>query len=299
MRNITLDPRSVTEQPRGRVQRLTVVPRGLAPVDALIARPEKPERLIFHFIGFNQAMGPWEAAKLAMWASISSATIVTCELPGFSRYGQPLSTKVRQDLLDGDPQSWGALTWSYLQAAVRAGEIDTFDSVEVSGVSTGCSLATAVLPTIQSSHDVIALTLMEPITLAIRTIGRLAIHNAFDWVRLMQNAPRNYPSTWARQASYRQWREPNLRYIFPDFLASVTMLAGDDTGVRLDELTLPTTHLARGGLSKLCAAEEFSRLNEKLAAKKIQGTTTTISGLGHQFWQCLPGIDALARLIYQ
>jgi hypothetical protein len=76
------------------------------------------------------------------------------------------------------------------------------------------------------------------------------------------------------------------------------MLAGDDTGVRLDELTLPTTHLARGSLSKLCAGDEFAQLNAKLAAKKIQGTTTTMTGFGHKFWHCLPAVDALGRTIY-
>jgi len=298
MRTISLPARVDIDQPHGRVRRLTVSPRGQAPVDALIAIPEDPQRLILHFIGFNQAMGPWEAAKLATWAAHAQAAIVACELPGFSRYGQPLSTKVRQDLLDGDPLSWGTLTLSYLQAAIDEAEIPAFDNSEVLAYSTGCSLAAAVLPAIQASFQVSSLTLVEPVTLAVRTIGRLAIHNAFDWLRLMQNSPRKYPKSWVRPVSYSQWKEPRLRYIFPDFLASVTMLAGDDTGVRLDELELPTTHLARGSASKLCNSEEFSALNERLASKKILGTTTTVTGFGHQFWHSLAAVDALARTIY-
>ena len=297
LETITLPARPVTEQPRGRVRRITVAPLGHPPVDALVARPDDPVGLTLHFIGFNQAMGPWEAAKYAMWAAISRTIVVACELPGFSRYGQPLSTQIRQDLLDGDPMSWGMSTLAYLNAAIETADLATPDEVSVLGFSTGCSLAVAALPAIQASYNVTTLTLVEPLTLAPRTIGRLALHNATDLLRLLKTVPHNYPSSWVRQAGYRQFKEPSIRYIFPDFLASVTMLAGNDTRVRLEEVSLPVTHLAHGSQSKLCVKSQFASLNSMLAEKQIPGTTCTITGLGHQFWHCLPAVDALARTL--
>ncbi|MCL2784799.1 MAG: hypothetical protein FWD55_05065 [Propionibacteriaceae bacterium] len=296
--NITLPARPVTPQPRGRVRRITVAPRGLPPVDALVAVPENPQGLTIHFIGFNQAMGSWEAAKLAQWAALSKTIVVTCELPGFSRYGQPLSTQVRRDLLDGDPSSWGLATWTYLKAAVEAAEIEVPENIEILAFSTGCSLAAAVLPAIQASFEISTLTLIEPVTLASRTIGRLAIHNAADWIRLLKTVPKNYPSTWVRQASLRQLWEPKLRFTPPDFIASVTMLASDDTEQRVALLDLPQTHLVRAGLSKLCPKNQFMALDAQLEAREVPGVTATINGFGHQWWHCLPAVDALGRILY-
>ena len=294
---ITLPAFPITPQPRGRVRRITVTPRQHPPVDALVAIPEDPQGLTLHFIGFNQAMGPWEAAKYAMWAALSHRIIVACELPGFSRYGQPLSTQVRQDLLDGDPLSWGLSTLSYLNAAIDAAGIPRTDQVDVLAFSTGCSLAVAVLPAIQASHHVSNLTLIEPVTLTTRTIGRLALHNAVDWVRQIKTVPPNYPSSWVRQASMRQLKEPSLRYTLPDYLASVTMLASNDTSRRLDDMTLPETHLVRGGLSRLCPRTQFAALDFRLRVREVPGMTCTIAGQGHQFWHCLPAVDALARTL--
>jgi len=295
-RHVTLDVPgySLTPQPRGRVRRIAVYPRGYAPVDALIGVPEAPEGLTLQFVGFNASLGPWEAAKLALWASISHRIIVTCELPGFSRYGHPLPRRVRSDLLDGDPTSWAVATLACLRAACQAGGI-TGDEVDVLGFSMGCSLAAAALPTIQAVLDVSSLTLVEPISLTSRTFGRLAINNMADLMRLLKTVPRNYPSSWVRQASLRQFREPSLRFTIADFLASVTMLASDDTGIRLDSMHLPVTNLAHGSRSKLCPAPQFAALDSRLTARGVPGTTATIEDLGHDCWHCLPALDALAR----
>ena len=295
---ITLPSRPVTEQPRGRVRRITVAPRGYPPVDALVAVPENSKGLTIYFIGFNQAMGSWEAAKCAQWAALSGTIVVACELPGFSRYGLPLSTQVRQDLLNGDPSSWGLTTWTYLKAAVEVSEIKVPDSIEILAFSTGCSLAVSVLPAIQASYEVSTLTLIEPVTLTTRTMGRLAIHNAADWVRLLKTVPKNYPTSWVRKASLRQFWEPRLRFTPPDFLASVTMLAGDDTEWRVATLDLPKTHLVRASLSKLCPKQQFLDLDAHLEARDIPGITCTITGFGHQWWHCLPAVDALGRVLY-
>jgi len=295
---ITLPRHPVTPQPRGRVRRITVVPRGYAPVDALIGVPEDPQGLTLHFVGFNAGMGPWEAAKCALWASLSRTIVVMCELPGFSRYGNPLPRRIREDLLDGDPSSWASATLAGLKAAVQAARVPVPDRIDILAYSTGCSLAVAALPAIQASYPISSLTLVEPVSLTSRTIGRLAIHNFTDLVRLLTTVPRNYPSSWVRQASLREIREPRPHFTLPDFLALVTLLSTDDTGIRLDSMDLPITHLARGSLSKLCPQSQFSLLDTRLASRQIPGTTAIIADLGHQCWHCLPALDALARTLH-
>ena len=285
----------VTPQPRGRVRRFAVYPRGYAPVDALIGVPEEPSGLTLQFVGFNASLGPWEAAKLALWASLSHTVVVTCELPGFSRYGHPLPRRVRSDLLDGDPTSWAVATLACLKAAAVAGGLAAPETINVVGFSMGCSLAVAALPAISAVYDLGSLTLVEPVSLTSRTFGRLAINNMADLMRLLQTVPKNYPSSWVRQASLRQLREPRLRFTAADFLASVTMLASDDTGVRMDSIDLPTTNLARGSQSKLCPAPQFAALDARLTAREVPGITASVDDLGHDCWHCLPALDELAR----
>ena len=285
----------VTPQPRGRVRRFAVYPRGYAPVDALIGVPEDPQGLTLQFVGFNASLGPWEAAKLALWASLSRTVVVTCELPGFSRYGHPLPRRIREDLLNGDPTPWAMATLASLRAAAQAGGLPTPKTINVLGFSMGCSLAVAALPTIQALYDVSSLTLVEPISLTSRTIGRLAVNNMADLMRLLKTVPRNYPSSWVWKVSLRQLREPSLRFTIADFLASVTMLASDDTGVRMDSMDLPVTNLAHGSRSKLCPAPQFSAVDSRLASRGVPGITATIDNLGHDCWHCLPALDALAR----
>ena len=268
-------------------------------MDALIGVPDAPQGVTLQFVGFNAALGPWEAAKLALWASISRTVVVTCELPGFSRYGHPLPRRVREDLLGGDPASWASAALACLRAAGHAAEIPAPDRVGVLGFSMGCSLAVAALPAIQATYEVSSLTLVEPVSLTSRTIGRLAINNMADLMRLLKTVPRNYPSSWVRQASLRQLREPSLRFTMADFLASVTMLASDDTGHRLDSMDLPITNLAHGARSKLCPAPQFAALDSRLASRDVPGTTATIDGLGHECWHCLPALDALARALFR
>lgn len=275
-----------------------MAPRGYDPVDALVGTPENPQGLTLHFVGFNTNIGPWEATKCAVWASITQTVVVMCELPGFSRYGHQLPTRIRHDLLEGDPSSWASATLACLKEAAGQAGIPAPEEIGVLAYSTGCSLAAAALPAIQAGYGVSSLTLVEPVSLSNRTLGRLTIHNITDLVRLLKTVPRNYPSSWVRQASLRQLREPSLRFSFPDFLALITMLAGDDTRQRLDVLDLPVTNLARGAQSKLCVESEFIRLDARLAARDIPGTTCTIADLGHQCWHCLPAVDALARAVH-
>jgi len=284
-------------QPHGRVHRLTVAPRGHAPVNALIAVPEDPIGLTLHFVGFNTAMGPWEAAKAAIWADISRTILVTCEFPGFTRFGYHLPPKVRHELLVGDPTSWAAATLASLRAAAAAADVPTYDRVDVLAFSAGCSLAVAALPAINATTEVARLILVEPVAIENRTLTRLSVHNAVDLARILLTVPRNLPSSWVRQAGLREFQEPHLRFSPADFLALISLLSGDDTAERLRHADLPTTHLVRGQLSDLCPAGGFADLAADLESRNVPGQTITVRGLGHQLWHALPTVDALARAL--
>ena len=292
---ITLPSHPVVDQPSARVRRLTVEPRGRFPLDALIGTPRDSQGLTFYFVGFNESMGPWEAAKCALWAAHSQTTVIACELPGFSRYGKGIPSNIRQDLMAGDPSSWAEWTWMYLRSAAATAKISDIGEIDILAFSTGCSLAVAALPTIQSTHTVSRLTLVEPVALAQRSLGRLAIHNVIDYPRILAALSSNNPSPWTREALRRQFRTPNVRYSPADFLALISMLASDDTQQRLGEADLPVTNLVRGTRSKLCPSQGFSDLNAVLDSRSVEGTTCAITGFGHQLWHCLPAIDALAR----
>ncbi|MDR0849176.1 MAG: hypothetical protein LBN10_09110 [Propionibacteriaceae bacterium] len=295
---ISLPARPVIDQPRGRVRRITVEPPGQDRLDALVGIPDEPQGLTFYFVGFNQSMGPWEAAKCALWAAYSHTTVVSCELPGFSRYGKGLPRHIRRDLMADDPSSWASLTWTYLRSAAAAAKVPIPDQTSVLGFSTGCSLAAAALPAIQAACSVSTLTLVEPVALGQRFIGRLAVHNVIDFLRIIGTAPRNRPSPWVWRALHHQTRAPGVRYSPADFLALITLLSGDDTQARLSAADLPLTNLARGTRSKLCPGAGFTELDTRLASRNIAGTTCMIAGFGHQLWHCMPAIDALARTLF-
>jgi len=294
---IGLGSQAVIEQPRARVRRLTVAPRGHPAVTALVGRPKNPRGVTIHFPGFHIAMGPWEAAKCALLAAITGTTVIMCELPGFSRYGHHLSPRVRRDLYDGDPSSWAQAALAGMVAAGEAAGVEAPDQLDVMAYSTGCSLAVAALPTVQAAFPVRRLTLIEPVSVTSRTLGWLTLQFTWDLIRILNTVPRNLPSSWIRQAGLREFREPRVHYSPADLLALISMLSGDDTGVRLGNLALPATNLARGAKSKLCPAPSFAAVDAGLAARGVPGTTMTISGLGHQMWHALPAIDAIARTL--
>ena len=263
----------------------------------MVATPEQSRGVTLHFVGFNIAMGPWEAAKCALWAWLTRTTVVMCELPGFSRFGRYLPARVRHDLMEADPASWASATLSCLRAAAEKAGVPEPRRVEVLGYSTGCALAAAALPAIQASYEVGSLTLIEPVSIADRTLGRLTVHNTADLVRMLKTVPPNIPASWVRRAGLHQFREPRLRFSPADFLALLCLLASDDTRVRLGSLDLPTTHLVRGSASRLCPRPAFASLDADLTARGVGGQTCTVTGLGHQLWHCLPAIDSLARAV--
>ena len=292
---IALPAHPAIRRPRARVTRLTVDLLSGQPVDAMVGIPQDcPDmtKLTLHFVGFNANMGPWEAAKCAVWACATRTIVVMCELPGFSRHRHPLPDDIRHDLLKGDPSSWASLTLAALKSAAEQANVPRPEEISVLAYSTGCSLAAACLPTIQQAYPVSSLTLVEPVSLTDRSLVHLAADNVTDLMRIWRTVPFNYPIPWVRQAARRQTTEPSVHFSLPDFYALITMLASDDTRVRLDDIDLPTTNLARGDLSKLCVGSEFARLDERLGVRGIPGTTCKIAGLGHQFWHCVPAVDA-------
>lgn len=263
----------------------------------MIGTPEQSRGLTLHFVGFNIAMGPWEAAKCAVWAALTQTTVVMCELPGFSRFGHYLPTRVRHDLLDADPASWASATLTCLRTAAEQEGVPEPERVEVLGYSTGCSLAVAALPAIQASYEVGSLTMIEPVAIADRSLERLTFHNTADLARMLKTVPPNIPTSWVRRAGLAQFHEPRLHFTPADFLALICLLASDDTRVRMNSLDLATTHLVRGSQSRLCPEQAFNLLDADLEARGVAGKTCTVSGLGHQLWHCLPAIDALARAL--
>ncbi|MCL2735059.1 MAG: alpha/beta fold hydrolase [Propionibacteriaceae bacterium] len=294
---ISLPAYPVVAQPHGRVSRVVVAPRGADPVHALIGAPEDPQGLTLHFVGFNTAMGPWEAARCALWASLTRTVVVMCELPGFTTFGRQLPSRVRRDLLDQDPTSWACSTLSCLLAAIDEAGVSPTGRVDVLGYSTGCSLAVAALPAIRATYHVDRLILVEPVSITSRTLPRLTMHNGADLLRAVKTVPRNYPSSWVRQAVVRELKDPKVHFSPADFLGLITMLACDDTRARMESLDLPETHLVRGCQSSLCPEEPFQDLDALLTTRGVEGTTCQVTGLGHQWWHALAAVDAYARVL--
>ncbi|MDR0284314.1 MAG: hypothetical protein LBI33_05405 [Propionibacteriaceae bacterium] len=309
---ITVPTTPKTPAPRCRVRRVTAAPRGFGPVDALVAWPEgvtggggrtatKRAGVTLHFVGYNTPMGPWEAARLALWATQTGTIAVSCELPGLSRYGQPLPATVRQDARAGDPTAWAAATLACLRAALVAGDVPTPGPVSVLGYSTGCTLAAAALPAVMSETTVANLILVEPVSLVRRTLGALGLHNLADFARLPKALPANVAVPWILQASLREVGAPGVRYGLPDFLALTSLLSSADTTVRLEsylaaDWALPPVHLARGAQSTLCSAPALANLDDLLGDAGVSGTTTQVTGLGHQWWHCLPAVAEFAQI---
>ena len=294
---ITVNVPILIPQPRARVTRIVVAPRGLPQIGAMTATPEQSQGLTLYFVGFNTALGPWEAAKCAIWAALTHTTVVTCEIPGFSRYEHHLPARERRDLMDGDPASLASATLACLRSAAAKSDLAEPERIDILAYSTGCSLAAAALPAIQASYSVGTMTLIEPVSIISRTLGRLTVHNTADLIRALKTVPPNIPTSWVRQAGLRQFREPKLHFSQADFLALLCMLTSDDTRTRLKTLDLGPTHLVRGALSKLCPEGAFDRLDTDLGEREVPGHTSTVAGLGHQLWHCLPAIDALARTL--
>ena len=264
-------------------------PARLAPLEALIAAPERPAGLAFHFPGFNIALGSWEAVRYAQLAEATGLAVVAVELPGLSRFGHRLPVSVRRDLMDAHADSWAELCLEYLRLAARQAGLDRLPVRQLTGFSTGCSLAAAA-----SRHLAVpVLALIEPVSVTQRSLAALEAANLADLARFPAALATN--RDWVAQAWRTQLREPGVRYSVIDLLAIARLLSGRSIP---DDLDRPAwCLLARGARSSLCPAPAFDALDAQLVTAGVPGPTLAISGLGHQLWHSFGAVAALsARL---
>ena len=171
----------VTSLPQARLQAFRLHPPARAPLEALVAMPAQPSGLMFHFPGFNVALGSWEALRCARLAEVTGLAVVAIELPGLSRLGHRLPDAVRRDLNEGRCEEWAELSLGYLRLAVAEAGVAGLPVRLLSGFSTGCSLAVAVQ---RRLGDQVALSLVEPVSLTTRSVAALEAANVADLSRL-------------------------------------------------------------------------------------------------------------------
>lgn len=270
---------------------------GLAKLDALVATPEDPQGVLFYFPGFNTPLGHWEMAKCQYLADLTSLQVVLTEIPGMSRYGDPIPRAVRVDMLHGRVASWAELNLRYVAAAMEAGSIAHPETMQVFGYSTGCSLAAAALPSLAEWGPIEGLNLVEPVAISRRNVVSLHAHNMLDLGRMPAALATNLGHDWVMRAYRGERRQSRVKYGPVDLLAIATVLAGEDLRERMESIALQRCALARGSRSSLCRQADFDRLDASLSAQGIPGPTITVEGLGHQLWHSFPTVTALTGLM--
>ena len=285
---LVLDPKAVQARPSVPVRQHTLRPPGLAPLDALIATPPESRGVLVYFPGFNTSLGPWEIAKCAHLAGVTGLTVVVTEIPGMSRFHDPIPTSVRKDMLKGQIESWAELNLAYIEAAMAEGRVANPEFMQVLGYSTGCSLAVAALPVLAEWGPIEGLNLVEPVAITRRNIASLQAHNLADWGRMPAALATNHGHDWVMSARRRQRREPSVRYSPIDLLAIAQVLASESLLAGMDGANLARCALARGSKSSLCRLPDYERLDALLAVRGVAGPTITVQGLGHQLWHSFP-----------
>lgn len=297
--NLRFDLRLSRRRPSIEVARHTLrpgggrSPAGLATLDALVATPPDPKGVLIYFPGFNTPLGPWETAKCQYLAEATSMHVVLTEIPGMSRYGQPIPKAVRADMLRRRPQAWAELNLAYITAALAAGGVTDTGNMQALGYSTGCSLAAAALPALGQWGPIEGLSLVEPVAITRRNLVSLHAHNLADFSRMPFALATNLGHDWVMSAYRGQWREPNVKYSAADLLAIATVLASEELSQRLAEVDLARCALARGSRSSLCRKADFDAADATLAGHGIPGPTITVEGLGHQLWHSFPALTQL------
>ena len=292
---LPLDTRAALLRPGIPVRQLTLRPEGLPRLAALVGTPAASRGVLVYFPGFNTPLGEWEVAKCQFLAQATSLTVVMTEIPGMSRFRDPIPRAVRRDMLRRQIGSWAELNLSYLAEAFRAGEVANTDVMEVLGYSTGCSLATAALPALGEWGPIEGLHLVEPVAISRRGLTTLQADNLADWGRLPWVHASNRHHQWVMHARLRQWTEPAVHYSPADLLAIARVLASEGLLEELDRVDLARCGLARGERSSLCRRTDFERLDARLAARGIPGPTITVPGLGHQLWHSFPTLVGLVH----
>lgn len=267
------------------------VPGRSAPLEAMVVRPAADtERVLVYFLGFNDPLGPWEGAKAALLAEAFGAAVVAVELPGQSRFGDPIPGDVRGPMLRGRIEPWVALQWDYLRVAMEVAGLSP-TGFDVLGYSTGCSLAMSSLGTLAGIAPLRSVMLIEPVGALRRSMGALAVHNLLDVVRQPPSYRSNHAHDWVMELRNRQLREPWIRYWPQDLMAITTILRRDHIRSHLALLGDVPLHLVRGSTSDLCRADAFRELGHA----HERGVSITVPGFGHPLWHAFPVLVPLIR----
>lgn len=281
-------------QPDIEVRQVTVRPPGMtAPLDALVATPDNATGVLVYFPGFNTPLGPWESAKCQLIAQASGMNVVVTEIPGMSRFGDPIPKSVRTDMLHERVDSWAELTLHYMIAALGTAGVDSPSHVRVLGYSTGCSLAAAALPMLEEWARITGLSLIEPVAISRRNIMTLHVDNMADIGRQPATYATNRSHDWVMSARRRQIREPSVRYGPVDLIAIATVLAAPGLLSAVTATGVGRCELARGEQSSLCKRRDFEALDALLNERGVPGPSFTVTGLGHPVWHSFPAIVPL------
>ena len=217
-------------------------------------------------------------------------TVVITEIPGMSRFRDPIPAAVRRDMLRHHVESWADLNLRYLATAFEAGHVRNTEVMQVLGYSTGCSLATAALPALAEWGPIEGLSLVEPVAITRRALTTLQADNLADWARLPWVHATNRHHDWVLHTRRRQSIEPRVQPSPVDLLAIAFVLAGEELMAALESVDLARVALVRGERSSLCRRPDFERLDARLAERGIPGPTITVPALGHQLWHSFPTI---------
>ena len=292
---LTVDVGRELAEPSGRaLQYVARLDDRQAPVEALLVQPGPAPRLLVYFPGFNTPLGPWEAAKCQMLAASFEEPVLLTEIPGMSRFGDTLPSRVRKSMLRGDIDVWAELMVDYQLAALEAAQQPLPGQVDLIGYSTGCSLAVAALRRWQEVAGVRSVTLIEPVATLPRNLLTLELHNLSDVLRQPASFATNHAHDWVMRARRRQLREPWVRYGPVDLVAIAQVLAQPHLPGDLPLDGSLVINLVRGKRSDLCHRESFRALHE---AAPGAGLTVEVAGFGHPFWHSFPVLDALVPLL--
>lgn len=291
--SLPLDIHLAGRRPEIEVVKHNLRPAGRARLDALVATPADPVGVLVYFPGFNTPLGPWETAKCQYLAQATSMQVVLTEIPGMSRYGDPIPRTIRAEMLRGRIGAWAELNLAYIRAAIDSGWVVHTSAVQALGYSTGCSLATAALPALAELGPIQGLNLVEPVAISRRNLASLEAHNMLDFGRTPLVLATNLGHNWVMHAYRTQRREPSVKYGPADLLAIATVLSGEDLSLRLGATDLVRCALARGSRSSLCRRLDFEKVDASLQARGVGGPTITVEGLGHQLWHSFPVVTQL------
>lgn len=300
---LTADVGAPLEEPAAgrRLQFVVRAPGRTAPLEALLVDPAEGPRaaggpVLLYFLGFNVPLGPWEGTKAQLLANAFRMPVLAVELPGQSRFGDPLPRSVAASMRRGGIQDWAGLQAEYVRAAVTAaGLVPT--GLHLVGYSTGCSLAMSSLAGLRALAPIRSVTLIEPVGALSRGLARLAVDNARDVLRQPPSYATNHGHRWVMALRRRQLREPWVRYWPQDLLAITQVLCRDHIVHHVGELEGARLTIVRGERSDLCTAAGVAALEEAAEAAAAEGRTITVTGLGHPLWHSFPVVVPLAGLL--